>query len=128
LQQVFLNLINNSMDAMPRGGELRIETRLANGDARGVAVRVADNGAGMSPDTMAHVFDPMFTTKRMGTGTGLGLAICDQIIRQHGGTIHVESEPGQGTTFTLVLPVDCREKAEAVGVGVGSGLEKAAQS
>ena len=124
LQQVFLNLINNSMDAMPRGGELRIETRPANGDARGVAVRVADTGAGMSPDTMAHVFDPMFTTKRMGTGTGLGLAICDQIIRQHGGTIHVESEPGQGTAFTLVLPGDCREKAEAVGVVVGSAMVK----
>jgi signal transduction histidine kinase len=124
LQQVFLNLINNSMDAMPRGGELRIEARPANGDARGVAVRVADTGAGMSPDTMAHVFDPMFTTKRMGTGTGLGLAICDQIIHQHGGTIHVESEPGQGTTFTLVLPGDCREKAEAVGVVVGSAMVK----
>jgi signal transduction histidine kinase len=124
LQQVFLNLINNSMDAMPRGGELRIEARPANGDARGVAVRVADTGAGMSPDTMAHVFDPMFTTKRMGTGTGLGLAICDQIIRQHGGTIHVESEPGQGTAFTLVLPGDCREKAEAVGVVVGSAMVK----
>ena len=124
LQQVFLNLINNSMDAMQRGGELRIETRPANGDARGVAVRVADTGAGMSPDTMAHVFDPMFTTKRMGTGTGLGLAICDQIIRQHGGTIHVESEPGQGTAFTLVLPGDCREKAEAVGVVVGSAMVK----
>jgi two-component system NtrC family sensor kinase len=123
LRQVFLNLINNSMDAMPRGGELRIETRLANGDGRGVTVRVADNGAGMSPDTMAHVFDPMFTTKRMGTGTGLGLAICDQIIHQHGGTIHVESEPGQGTTFTLVLPVDCREKAEAEGVAAGSAVE-----
>jgi signal transduction histidine kinase len=65
----------------------------------------------------------MFTTKRMGTGTGLGLAICDQIIRQHGGTIYVESKPGQGTTFTLVLPVDCREKAEVVGVAVGSALE-----
>jgi two-component system NtrC family sensor kinase len=82
----------------------------------------------MSTDTLAHVFDPMFTTKRMGTGTGLGLAICDQIIRQHGGTIDVESEPGQGTTFTLVLPIDCREKVEAAGVVVGSGLEKAAQS
>jgi signal transduction histidine kinase len=128
LQQVFLNLINNSMDAMPQGGELRIEAGLANGDGRAVVVRVADNGAGMSPDTVAHVFDPMFTTKRMGTGTGLGLAICDQIVRQHGGTIQVESEPGQGTTFTLVLPVDYREKAEAVGVAGGSGLEKAAQS
>jgi signal transduction histidine kinase len=123
LQQVFLNLINNSMDAMPQGGALRIEMRLADGGGREVAVRVADNGAGMSPDTMAHVFDPMFTTKRMGTGTGLGLAICDQIVRQHGGTIHVESELGQGTTFTLVLPVDCREKVEAVGVAAGAAGE-----
>jgi len=125
LQQVFLNLINNSMDAMPRGGELRIETRLANDGTRQVAIRVADNGAGMSPDTMAHVFDPMFTTKRMGTGTGLGLAICEQIIHQHGGTIQVESEPGRGTTFTLLLPIDCREK---VGVAAEAVLEKVAQS
>jgi signal transduction histidine kinase len=123
LQQVFLNLINNSMDAMPRGGELRIETRQVDGDAREVAVRVADNGAGMSPDTLAHVFDPMFTTKRMGTGTGLGLAICEQIVHQHGGGIRVESEPGQGTTFMLVLPFDCREKAEVEGVAAGLALE-----
>jgi signal transduction histidine kinase len=123
LQQVFLNLINNSMDAMPQGGTLRIEMRLMDGGGREVAVRVIDNGAGMSPDTMAHVFDPMFTTKRMGTGTGLGLAICDQIVRQHGGTIHVESALGQGTTFTLVLPVDCREKTEGVGVAAGAGAD-----
>jgi signal transduction histidine kinase len=123
LQQVFLNLINNSMDAMPRGGELRIEMRRADGDARKVEVRVADNGVGMSPDTMAHVFDPMFTTKRMGTGTGLGLAICEQIIRQHGGTIGVESEPEQGTTFELVLPLDGREKGEVVGVAAGSAAD-----
>lgn len=115
LQQVFLNLINNSMDAMPRGGALRIEMQLADGGGREVAIRVVDNGAGMSPETMVHIFDPMFTTKRMGTGTGLGLAICEQIIHQHGGTIHVQSEPGQGTTFTLLLPIDCREKTEAPG-------------
>jgi signal transduction histidine kinase len=125
LQQVFLNLINNSMDAMPQGGALRIEMGLADGGAREVFVRVADNGAGMSPDTMVHVFDPMFTTKTMGTGTGLGLAICEQIIRQHGGTIEVESEPERGTTFTLLLPIDCREK---VGVAAGAVLEKVAQS
>jgi signal transduction histidine kinase len=123
LQQVFLNLINNSMDAMSRGGELRIETRLADGGAREVAVRVADNGAGMSPETIAHVFDPMFTTKRMGTGTGLGLAICEQIIRQHGGAIYVESRPGQGTSFTLVLPIDGREKTEVLGAVAGSAVE-----
>ena len=120
LQQVFLNLINNSMDAMPKGGALRIEMGPADGTAGEVAVRVADNGAGMSPDTMLHAFDPMFTTKTMGTGTGLGLAICDQIIRQHGGSIHVQSELGRGTTFTLLLPIDCREKAEALGAAVES--------
>jgi len=118
LQQVFLNLINNSMDAMPRGGELRIETRLADGVARHVSVRVTDNGAGMSPETVAHVFDPMFTTKRLGTGSGLGLAICEQIIRQHGGTIHVESRLGRGTTFTLGLPIDGREKAEPLDAAI----------
>jgi len=125
LQQVFLNLINNSMDAMPRGGELRIETRLADDGARRVAIRVADNGAGMSPDTMVHVFDPMFTTKRMGTGTGLGLAICEQIIHQHGGTIQVESQPQRGTTFTLLLPIDGREKA---GAAAEAAPEKVAQA
>ena len=120
LQQVFLNLINNSMDAMPRGGALRIEMRVGEEGAREVTIRVVDNGTGMSAETMAHVFDPMFTTKRLGTGTGLGLAICDQIIRQHGGSIQVESQPGQGTTFVLVLPLDGRDKVEAVGAGVES--------
>jgi len=120
LQQVLLNLINNSMDAMPRGGDLRIETRRVEGAAPQVAIRVTDNGSGMSPETVAHAFDPMFTTKRLGTGTGLGLAICDQIVRQHGGTISVESTPGKGTTFTLILPVDEREKTETVEVATGA--------
>ena len=120
LQQVLLNLINNSMDAMPRGGDLRIETRLVAGAGKQVAVGVTDNGSGMSAETVAHAFDPMFTTKRLGTGTGLGLAICDQIVRQHGGTIEVESTPGKGTTFTLILPVDEREKSEAVGVATAA--------
>jgi signal transduction histidine kinase len=116
LQQIFLNLINNSMDAMPHGGGLRIEMRTANGSGQQVVVRVIDNGVGMPPETLAHAFDPMFTTKQIGTGTGLGLAICDQIVRQHGGTIKAESAPGHGTVFTLVLPIDYREKAEAVSV------------
>ncbi len=117
LQQVFLNLINNSMDAMPRGGELKfrlLSPPPENGEARQVAVEVADTGVGMSPETLSHIFDPMFTTKRIGTGAGLGLAICDQIIRQHAGTIRVESEPGRGTRFTLRLPIDCRAKMEVV--------------
>jgi signal transduction histidine kinase len=114
LQQVFLNLINNSTDAMPRGGELRLELRApAPEEPREVEVILADTGAGMARETLAHIFDPMFTTKQIGTGAGLGLAICDQIVRQHAGTIHAESEPGHGTTFTIRLPLDCREKVEA---------------
>src|SRR5271157_324212 len=114
LHQVFLNLINNSADAMPRGGELRIELRAPAAEDPGeVEVVVADTGTGMASETLAHIFDPMFTTKQIGTGAGLGLAICDQIIRQHAGTIHAESEPGHGTTFTIRLPLDCREKVEA---------------
>ncbi|MHB8654348.1 MAG: sensor histidine kinase [Terriglobia bacterium] len=115
LQQVFLNLINNSMDAMPRGGELRIRLRYpVDGDPRGVAVEFADTGEGIAPETLAHIFEPMFTTKRMGTGAGLGLAICDQIVRQHGGTILAESELKRGTRFIILLPVDCREKIEGL--------------
>ena len=149
LHQVFLNLINNSADAMPRGGELRINLRgpvpgalnvapgfspappvspggLAHDEIVGAGLRpgstaqeveviLADTGIGMASETLAHIFDPMFTTKQIGTGAGLGLAICDQIVRQHAGTIHAESEPGKGTTFTIRLPLDCREKAEAPG-------------
>ncbi len=126
LQQVILNLINNSMDAMPRGGEIQLRLRPpANGDEREVAIEFADTGEGIPPETLQHIFDPMFTTKRMGTGAGLGLAICDQIIRQHGGAIHVESELHRGTRFTILLPVDCREKVEAA---VGSVSDPAMNS
>lgn len=115
LQQVFLNLINNSMDAMTHGGELRL--RLSRPSSRApdeVVVEIADTGEGIAPETLAHIFEPMFTTKRMGTGTGLGLAVCDQIIRQHGGTIRVESKVGEGTCFIVTLPVDCRQKMEVL--------------
>jgi len=126
LQQVFLNLINNSMDAMLGGGELTLRLRQpATGDGGAVSVELADTGQGMTAETLARIFEPMFTTKRMGTGAGLGLAICDQIIRQHTGTIQVESEPGRGTRFTVVLPLDCREKLEAT-AKVVSGANSAA--
>ena len=130
LQQVFLNFINNSMDAMPAGGELRLRLRYpardaADGgparaadrapDAAEVAVEVSDTGHGIKPEMLSRIFEPMFTTKHMGTGAGLGLAICEQIIRQHGGTIQVESELRRGTTFRITLPVDCRQKAETAG-------------
>ncbi|MGH9470421.1 MAG: sensor histidine kinase, partial [Terriglobia bacterium] len=113
LQHVFLNLINNSMDAMPRGGWLRLALIYpADADGRSLAVEVSDTGEGIAPEHLDRIFEPMFTTKRVGTGAGLGLAICDQIVRQHGGAIEVESQPGLGSRFRITLPLDCREKAE----------------
>ncbi|MGH9432257.1 MAG: sensor histidine kinase [Terriglobia bacterium] len=124
LQQVFLNLINNSMDAMPHGGLLKIRLRqTAAGASDQVIVEVEDSGEGISPETLNHIFDPMFTTKRLGTGAGLGLAICHQIVRQHGGDIIVRSKLHEGACFTISLPVDCRERVEtapALGSVVGS--------
>jgi two-component system NtrC family sensor kinase len=123
LQQVFLNLINNSMDAMPRGGSLRIRLQPPNPNHPSqVVIELQDSGEGIAPETLNHIFDPMFTTKRMGTGAGLGLAICQQIVRQHGGEITVRSQPRQGACFTITLPLDCRERMEAsVGPGAAVG-------
>ncbi len=114
LQQVMLNLINNSMDAMPAGGTLTTRTRFPAPDQeKTVVIEVEDTGIGIGQETLQRIFEPMFTTKRMGTGAGLGLAISDQIIRQHRGSIRAESEPGRGTRFTIILPEDCRQPLDA---------------
>jgi two-component system, NtrC family, sensor kinase len=127
LRHVFLNLINNSMDAMPHGGGLLLRLRYpARGDREQVAVEVEDTGIGMNAETLAHIFEPMVTTKYIGTGAGLGLAIAEQIVRQHAGSITVESKTGQGTCFTILLPVDCRERLETTLVVGGSGKNLAA--
>jgi two-component system, NtrC family, sensor kinase len=111
-QQVFLNLINNSMDAMARGGKLTVTLDGPRGEnGREVSIVFEDTGMGIDAENLRRIFEPMFTTKRFGTGAGLGLAICDQIIRQHGGSIRVESQPGRGTRFTILLPADCRVEA-----------------
>ena len=121
LQQVFLNLVNNSMDAMPRGGLVKIRlTYPHDSNPAEVEVKMSDTGEGIASETLRRIFDPMFTTKRMGAGTGLGLAICKQIITQHAGTIEAESEPGRGARFTIVLPIDCRDKLEVVGVAAST--------
>ncbi|MGD1991698.1 MAG: ATP-binding protein, partial [Anaerolineae bacterium] len=116
IQQVFMNLAVNARDAMPDGGELRIELDRANvapGDpapvpemepGEWVEVRVADTGVGISPEIRPHIFEPFFTTKEPGRGTGLGLAQVYGIIRQHEGYIRVESEIGKGTEFVFYLP------------------------
>ena len=101
LQQVFMNLILNARDAMPRGGELTIATECENSS---VHVEVSDNGVGIPPDHLNKIFDPYFTTKSSSRGTGLGLAVTYGIIREHSGKIQVESTEGHGTSFRLELP------------------------
>ena len=100
LRQVMLNLVTNAYDAMPEGGALTVD---AGPDGPGrVRIQVADTGAGMDSDTRAKVFEPFFTTKAR--GVGLGLAVSARIVGAHDGTIQIESSPGSGSTFTLVLP------------------------
>lgn len=98
LQQVFLNLVNNALDAMPEGGELNISTRVK---ANKINVEFADSGAGMDEATGARIFQPLFTTKKRGHGTGLGLVVVKQILQEHEAEIEVESELGKGTKFHL---------------------------
>ncbi|MDC0720009.1 ATP-binding protein [Nannocystis bainbridge] len=101
LEQVLLNLFSNAVDAMPRGGRIRI--RLDREDGR-VVLEIADEGCGIPPEILDRIFDPFFSTKDIGKGTGLGLAISYGIIKDHGGDILVRSQPGLGTTFTIHLP------------------------
>jgi signal transduction histidine kinase len=111
LQQVLMNLAVNARDAMPRGGTLSIETaNVEQGAPRGgpsssaVELRFSDTGCGMTEATKAHIFEPFFTTKELGHGAGLGLATVYAIVQGMGGTIHVSSDPGRGTTFTMRFP------------------------
>ena len=103
MEQLFINLVNNSVDAMPEGGHLHLAAQPDPGGLRWL-VRLSDTGTGIPPDILSKVFRPMFTTKPEGQGTGLGLAICREIVRAHGGEIHIESEEGAGTTMSFSLP------------------------
>jgi PAS domain S-box-containing protein len=102
LQQVFLNLFLNARDAMEGGGVLRVTTSSSERHAR---VTVSDSGRGIEPEHMSRIYDPFFTTKSMKKGTGLGLAVTYGIVREHGGHIEAESQPGQGSTFSLEFPL-----------------------
>jgi signal transduction histidine kinase len=102
LEQVLLNLMTNAGAAVEAGGEIRIITRRHPGHPGCVQLVVADSGCGIPPDVLPRIFDPFFSTKP--SGTGLGLSVSDGIVREHGGTIDVESTPGQGTRFTITLP------------------------
>jgi signal transduction histidine kinase len=104
IKQVLLNLCQNALDAMPEGGELKLTaTATRQGDIPGVSMDVADNGSGIDPKDLPHVFQPFFTVRKR-QGTGLGLAICRNIVEAHGGDISLTSEPGRGTTAKLWLP------------------------
>jgi two-component system, NtrC family, sensor kinase len=104
MQQVFLNIINNAIDAIGKDGEITINTRLSQKNNE-ICVEIHDNGPGMPKDVLQKIFDPFFTTKEVGKGTGLGLSISYSIIEKLGGRILVASDEGQGTTFTIYLPV-----------------------
>lgn len=108
LQQVFLNLLLNAIDALPDGGRITVSSsraeRLRDGHPA-VAVRVEDSGAGVPDDVRARIFEPFFTTKFGKGGTGLGLAICYGLVNGHGGEIELESPPGEGARFVVRLPV-----------------------
>jgi two-component system NtrC family sensor kinase len=102
LQQVFLNLFLNARDAMPKGGWLSIVSRP---DATGAIVEIGDTGSGIPAEQLSRIYDPFFTTKEIGKGTGLGLSITYGILQEHEGTITCDSSIGQGTRFTLSLPL-----------------------
>lgn len=102
IKQVFLNLITNAAQAMPKGGTLSLRTACL-GDE--VAISVSDTGQGIPPEIQDRIFEPFFTTKAVGEGTGLGLSVSFGIVQEHGGRISVESRVEQGSTFTVWLPV-----------------------
>lgn len=102
LNQAFHNILQNALQAVPAGGSVTVRTRA---EATGVRVDIVDDGPGIPPETLPHVFDPFFTTRGVGGGTGLGLTVARDIVRAHGGTVMVDCPPDGGTCVTVLLPV-----------------------
>jgi two-component system NtrC family sensor kinase len=127
IEQVFIALIMNAIDAMPRGGTLWLEDRLictGVNDETEIEIKVRDNGTGIAPDILPHIFEPFLTTKERGHGTGLGLAIARGIVERHKGHIDVQTELGQGTTFIVTLPTQATD-ASLAEIGAGNAALKA---
>jgi signal transduction histidine kinase len=110
INQIFINLITNAVQAMDGKGRLTIAARRR---AERVEVSVADTGSGIAPEHLDKIMEPFFTTKPVGQGTGLGLSIVRRIVDEHGGDIHVQSELGRGTEITVSLPIRRATRAEA---------------
>jgi signal transduction histidine kinase len=108
LQQVFMNLFLNAIQAMAGGGEISVAARAESADM--VRIDLGDTGMGIPQEVLQHIFEPFFTTKGVGRGTGLGLAVSYSIVKGHGGRIQVQSEVGKGTLFSVFLPIDHREE------------------
>jgi signal transduction histidine kinase len=104
LRQAFLNLLINAIQAMPGGGTLSIRAYVPNGEPW-LKVDVEDTGKGIPPENLSRIFEPFFTTKEVGRGTGLGLSVTYGILEKHGGRVEVASVVGQGSTFTVSLPI-----------------------
>ena len=121
LGQVLVNLLVNAAHAMPGGDPARnvVRVRLRREAGDQLSLAVSDNGCGISAAARAHIFEPFFTTKPIGEGTGLGLWVCHGIVASHGGQIHVESAPGEGTTFRVLLPTAEKVRADARPRAVG---------
>jgi len=111
IKQVLVNILTNAIKAMPKGGRLGVVGALSD-DGRFVNVTVSDTGVGIPAVALPHIFDPFFTTSAVGQGTGLGLSVSYSIIKRHGGTISVQSEPGAGSAFTVALPVVTKEASD----------------
>lgn len=107
IQQVFLNIILNAIDAMPTGGKLSIKLYQTNKTA---VIQIKDTGTGIKAQHLPHIFDPFFTTKGIGKGTGLGLSLSYAIVKEHEGHMTVDSEVGKGSTFTIYIPIDLDRK------------------
>jgi signal transduction histidine kinase len=126
INQVFLNLLANAVQACETGGTITVRSRLDPRSSildprsseildsrQGVVIEVEDTGCGIKPEHLPRIFEPFFTTKPVGQGTGLGLAVSFGIVRDHGGTIEVESSPGRGSTFRVRLPLHPHQPGEA---------------
>jgi len=127
IKQVLVNLLNNAVQAMPNGGRLTVATRLTEREIEGVyrqmaAIYVSDNGVGIPPENLDRIFDPFFTTKEVGQGTGLGLAVSYGIVEKHKGKIEVESVPGVGSTFTVLLPAGDPDQTSKVSQGLHENM------